>query len=304
MSVVYLNGDLMPAEKATVSVFDRGFLLGDGVYEVIPAFGGRLFRLKEHLDRLQNSLDAIRLKNPLSYTQWESVLNQVVEKNSTAELMPELIPELNQKQELSIYLQVTRGVAARDHAFPANTAQGVFVMANPITKFAESYFANGVNAITVPDNRWQRCNIKAISLLPNVLLRQQAVEQGAAEAILIRDGYVTEGAASNVFVVHQGKIITPPKGQYILPGITRDLVLELAIKHKMNCVEGAISQEILLNADEIWLTSSTKEVLPVSQLDDKAVGFGNNAGKPGPVWKAMVDLYRDYKKTLIAQPKV
>ncbi len=287
MSIVYLNGELISAENATVSVFDRGFLLGDGVYEVIPAFNGKLFRLKAHLDRLQDSLDAIRLKNPLSYAQWQEVLEQVIAKN--------------RHPELSVYLQVTRGVAVRDHAFPADAAPGIFIMANSIEKLAESYYVNGVSAITLPDNRWQRCNIKAISLLPNVLLRQQAVEQGAAEAILIRDGNVTEGAASNVFVVHRGKILTPPKGPYILPGITRDLVLELAIENKMDCAEADITEEMLFNADEVWVTSSTKEILPVTKLDAKLVGCGDQAGRPGPVWQVMVEIYRAYKSTLISQ---
>jgi len=281
MSVVYLNGEFLTAEKATVSVFDRGFLLGDGVYEVIPAFGGCLFRLGAHLDRLQNSLDAIGLQNPLTFEHWENTLNQLIAENS--------------HPQLSIYLQVTRGVAVRDHAFPADIKPSIFAMANPIQKLAESDFQNGVGAITLLDNRWQRCDIKAISLLPNVLLRQQAVEQGVAEAILIRDGNVTEGSASNVFVVLNGKIITPPKSQYILPGITRDLVLELAIANNMNCAEEIITQDMLLSAEEVWLTSSTKEVLAVTKLDDKAVG----SGKPGPVWQVMTDIYREYKNGLL-----
>lgn len=285
MSVVYLNGEFMPAEKATVSVFDRGFLLGDGVYEVIPAFSGCLFRLTEHLERLQNSLDAIRLENPFSSDQWEDMLKQLIAENMSP--------------ELSIYLQVTRGVAVRDHAFPADAKPSIFAMANPIQKLAESYFKNGVGAITAVDNRWQRCNIKAISLLPNVLLRQQAVEQGVAEAILIRDGNVTEGSASNVFVVFNGKILTPPKGQYILPGITRDLVLELANVNNMECGEETITQDMLFSADEVWLTSSTKEVLSVTKIDDKPVGLG----KPGPVWQRMVDIYREYKNSLLEQPR-
>jgi len=285
MSVVYLNGEFLPAENATVSVFDRGFLLGDGIYEVIPAFSGCLFRLDEHLDRLQNSLDAIQLLNPMSRDEWEVMFNQLISENM--------------HPQLSLYLQITRGVAVRDHAFPKEAKPSVFAMANPIQVLADSYYENGVAAITTEDNRWQRCNIKAISLLPNVLLRQQAVEQGAAEVILIRDGNVTEGAASNVFVVIDGKIITPPKGQYILPGITRDLVLELAVANKFDCGEQMITHEMLLKADEIWVTSSTKEVLPVTKLDGKQVGIG----KPGPVWQVMVNIYREYKTHLLEQPR-
>jgi len=281
MSIVYLNGDFLPAIEAKVSVFDRGFLLGDGVYEVIPAFSGRLFRLEEHLDRLQNSLDAIQLENPLDFSQWRSMLEELIAKNISP--------------EVSVYLQVTRGVAERDHAFPKATKQSIFAMVNPIRKLADSYYEAGVGAITVEDNRWQRCNIKAISLLPNVLLRQQAVDQGVAEAILVRDGLVTEGAAANVFVVLDGCIITPAKGQYILPGITRDLVLELARSHQLDCAENDITYEELMRAEEVWITSSTKEVLPVTQLNGQAVG----EGKPGKVWKNVVQLYRDYKKSLL-----
>jgi len=284
MSVVYLNGDFVPAEKATVSVFDRGFLLGDGVYEVIPVFSGCLFRLQAHLQRLQNSLDAIKLENPLLFKQWEDMLKQLIAENT--------------HPELSIYLQVTRGAAVRDHAFPVDPKPGIFAMANPIQKLADRYFEKGVSAITLEDNRWQRCNIKAISLLPNVLLRQQAVEQGMAEAILIRNGELTEGAASNVFVVNNGKIMTPAKSQYILPGITRDLVVELAQENNIACVEQTVTESMLLNADEIWLTSSTKEILPVTTLNDKPVGDG----RPGSVWKRIAEIYRDYKNTLIHSP--
>jgi len=283
LSIVYLNGVFCAANEAKVSVLDRGFLLGDGVYEVIPVYGGRLFRLKEHLDRLQSSLDAIRLENPLTYEQWEEMLNKLVQENYDS--------------SLSVYLQVTRGVAARDHAFPSNTSATVYAMANKIhTMPAESY-EKGIAAITVEDNRWQRCDIKAISLLANVLLRQQAVDQGVAEAILIRDGYLTEGAASNIFAVINGEIRTPAKGQYILPGITRDLVLELALANDIPAAEKPISEEELISADEIWLSSSTKEVLPVTQLNGQTVG----KGKPGEVWRKISEIYRAYKQSLIMQ---
>ena len=281
MAIVYLNGVFCPASEAKVSVLDRGFLLGDGVYEVIPAYAGKLFRLKEHLDRLQSSLDAIRLENPLTYEQWEEMLNKLVQENYDS--------------NLSIYLQVTRGVAVRDHAFPSDTSATVYAMANKIHSMPAEYYETGVAAITVEDNRWQRCDIKAISLLANVLLRQQAVDQGVAEAILIRDGHLTEGAASNIFVVIDGEIRTPAKGQYILPGITRDLVLELAIANHMSAAEKSISEEELISADEIWLTSSTKEILPVTQLNGQPVG----SGKPGKIWQKASEIYRAYKKSLM-----
>ncbi len=281
MSVVYLNGEYFPAADARVSVFDRGFLLGDGVYEVIPAYAGNLFRLEHHLDRLQTSLDAIRLVNPLSRKQWETLLNKLVAHNYDT--------------NLSVYLQVTRGAAARDHAFPQQTEPTVFAMVNPIHPPASELYEKGVAAITVEDNRWQRCDIKSISLLANVLLRQQAVDQQAAEAILIRNGRVTEGAASNVFAVVDGEIRTPPKSHYILPGITRDLVLELAAEHAMPHCECDISESDLLHASEVWCTSSTKEIVPVTRLNENKVG----EGKPGPVWQKMNAVYREFKDTLI-----
>ena len=280
MPTVFLNDEYQDADQAKVSVFDRGFLLGDGVYEVIPAYSGVLFRLEEHLNRLQKSLDAIRLKNPYSFSQWKSILDDLVKQNNFT--------------DSSVYLQVTRGVAVRDHAFPADTKPTVFAMVNKISPLSPEYYEKGVAAITLDDNRWSRCNIKAISLLPNVLLRQQAVDQGVTEAILIRDGFVTEGAASNVFAVNDGKLITPPKSEHLLPGITRDLVVEMAQQHGIPNAEDEISLAQLQAADEVWLTSSTKEILPVTQLNDKPVG----TGKPGDMWQRMSKIYGHFKKTL------
>jgi len=280
MRTVYLNGQLLAEDQANVSVFDRGFLLGDGIYEVIPSYQGVLFRLAEHLGRLQNNLNAIQLVNPLSDQQWSSLLQDLLTRNGDG--------------DQSIYLQVTRGVAIRDHAFPHHVKPTVFVMTHPINPVDPETLTVGVKAVCLADNRWLNCHLKTISLLPNVLLRQQAVEQGAAEAILIRDGYATEGAASNVFVVKQGSIMTPPKGPHLLPGITRDLILELAAKHQLPHEEKALAQATVEDADEIWLSSSTKEILPVTQLDDRPVGDG----KPGPVWRQIHRHYTDYKAGL------
>ena len=282
MSIVYLNGNFLPADEAKISVLDRGFLLGDGVYEVIPAYSGSLFRLEEHLQRLQKSLDAIHLDNPMSHQQWTDALNMLVEKNYA--------------KDLSVYLQVTRGIAVRDHAFPEKVQPTIYAMANPISPLDPKYYQQGVAAITLEDLRWKRCDIKSISLLANVLLRQQAVERGVAEAILVRDGFVTEGAASNVFVVHNNTIMTAPKGQYILPGITRDLILELADQHGFAYQEKAFSEQLLREAEEVWITSSTKEILPVTQLDGVLVG----SGKPGLVWHKMCEIYAAYKSSLHA----
>ncbi|MEO6696941.1 MAG: D-amino acid aminotransferase [Gammaproteobacteria bacterium] len=280
---VYLNGEFLPLDQAKVSVLDRGFIFGDGVYEVIPVYGGQLFRLNQHLQRLDQSLGGIRLANPLAYDQWASILEELVERNAT-----------EQSGDQSVYLQVTRGVAKRDHAFPKGVTPTVFAMSNPLAPLPASLAAEGIAAITLDDIRWRYCNIKAITLLPNILLRQQALDADAAEAILISNGEVTEGAASNLFIIKDNILITPPKGPRLLPGITRDLILELAELHGIACHESVILENELRVEDEVWLTSSTKEILPVTRLDGKAV----SGGKPGPVWTRVIALYQDYKRAL------
>lgn len=280
--IVYLNGEFLPLEQARISVLDRGFIYADGVYEVIPCYGGRLFRLPQHLERLQHSLDGIRLANPLSIAQWQTLLEQLVQHNGSG--------------DLSVYLQITRGVAPRDHAFPANTSATVFMMATPLSPVAEDIKRTGVATVTLDDIRWRHCDIKSIALLANVLARQQALDSGAAEAILVRDGLVTEGAASNVFVVRNGVILTPPKGPYLLPGITRDLILELATANDLPAREANITVSDLNGAEEIWLTSSTREVLPVTRLNDAPVG----TSQPGPLWARMLALFQAYKRDFAA----
>jgi len=274
--LVYLNGVFLPPEQAQVSAFDRGFVFGDGVYEVIPAYGGRPFRLPQHLARLDNSLAGIRLSNPLTAREWQTLFTRLVEPGGDT--------------DQSVYLQVTRGPAPRDHAFPKQVTPTVFAYAQ-VLKYPESaQRATGVAAITVPDIRWQRCDIKAIALLPNVLMRQQATEQGAAEAILLRDGLMTEGSASNIFVVLKGVLVTPPKGPFILPGVTRDLTLELARAHGLACEERDVTESELRSAEELMLSSSIKELLPITRLDGKPVG----SGKPGALHARLHALYQNY----------
>jgi len=276
--LVYLNGEFVPPERATISAFDRGFIFGDGVYEVIPVYGRRLFRLAHHLARLERSLAEIRLRNPLDFAGWQRVVERLVREVAA--------------EDQSIYVQITRGVAPRDHAFPADARPTVFAYAQPASYPTAELMASGVAAVTAADIRWLRCDIKATALLANVMLRQQAVERGAAEAILIRDGLVTEGAASNVFVVRDGVLHTPPNGPFILPGITRDLVLELAHAHGIPAREAPLPESALYEAEEIWLTSSMREVLPVTRLNDRPVGNG----RPGPWHARMLALYQDYKQ--------
>ncbi|MDH3872198.1 MAG: D-amino acid aminotransferase [Gammaproteobacteria bacterium] len=281
MSTAYLNGTFLPLDQAQVSVMDRGFLFGDGIYEVIPVYNGKLFRLAQHLRRLQNSLDGVRIGNPLTDAEWTEVLTGLVARNAGS--------------EQAVYLQVTRGVAAkRDHAFPVDIRPTVFAMSTPASAALDIASETGIKAVTLPDIRWQQCNIKAITLLPNVLLRQQAIDAETAEAILIRNGYATEGAASNIFIVHNGVLVTPPKGPSLLPGITRDLVLELAAANGIPFREAGITERTLEQAEEIWITSSTREISPVTHLNDSSVANG----QPGPLWQRMIRLYQDYKEAL------
>ncbi|MGB7931859.1 MAG: D-amino acid aminotransferase [Gammaproteobacteria bacterium] len=281
MSTAYLNGSFLPLDQAHVSVMDRGFLFGDGVYEVIPVYGGKLFRLGHHLRRLQNSLDAVRIGNPLAEGGWESMLAQLV--------------ACNEDRDQTVYLQVTRGVAPRrDHAFPVDSRPTVFAMCTPCLASREIDTEPGVAAITLADIRWQHCNIKAITLLPNILLRQQAIDANTAEAILLKDGFAIEGAASNIFIVVDDTLKTPPNSPALLPGVTRDLILELAKTNSIPCLETDIAMEELARADEIWLTSSTREISPVIRLDDRPVGNG----KPGALWNRMIRLYQDYKEAV------
>lgn len=285
---IYLNGQYMPIEEAKISVLDRGFIFGDGVYEVIPVYSRKAFRLAEHLRRLQHSLGGIKLPNPHSDSEWTSIINELIARN--------------EPQDQYLYLHITRGVAKRDHAFPSPPVKPtVFMMSNPLPTPPEELLHSGVACITAPDNRWLRCDIKAISLLPNVLLRQMAVDAGCAETILIRAGsktegaFMTEGSASNIFVVKDGKLLAPPKDNLMLPGITYDVILEIAAANNIPHQVRRITVAEVIAADELLLTSSTKEVLAITQLDGKPVG----SGKPGPMFTRLHSLYQDFKRNVM-----
>ncbi|MFZ5580498.1 MAG: D-amino acid aminotransferase [Pseudomonadota bacterium] len=279
-AIIYLNGQFMPLEDARISVLDRGFLFGDGVYEAIPVYGGRMLRGDGHLARLEQSLAGIRLANPLTRVEWSAMLHDLI--------------ELNGGGDQAIYLQVTRGAPGkRDHAFPpVGTPPTVFAMSNPLAPIPAQWTDEGAEAVTVPDLRWQRCDLKTVQLLGNVMARQQAVEQGAIEAILVRDGQAIEGAASNLFVVKDGVVFTTPKSPSILGGITRDLVIELARREGVPLCEEAIPEACLRAADEVWVTSSTREIVPITRLDGQPVG----AGVPGPVWSRLHVAYQSFKQ--------
>jgi D-alanine transaminase len=281
-NIVYLNGSFVPLDEARVPVLDRGFIFGDGVYEVIPVYRRQPFRLPEHLARLQYSLDQIGIRNPCSDQEWKRLILELIAR----------CPHDDQ----SLYLQVTRGVAKRDHTFPNDAVPTVFMMTNRLSVPSAEMVARGVAAITAVDNRWQRCDIKSIALLGNVLMRQRAADAGANETIMLRDGQVTEGSASNVFVVCNGVILTPPKSHLMLPGTTYDVVLELAARAGLPVEVRPVTESELRAADEIWVTSATREVLAVSMLDGKAVGNGT----PGAVFKRMHQLFTDFKASVSA----
>jgi D-alanine transaminase len=280
---IYLNGQFMPIEEARIPVLDRGFIFGDGVYEVIPVYSRFAFRLAEHLKRLQFSLDGIRLANPHSDQEWTKLITELIGRNTA--------------EDQYLYLHITRGVAKRDHAFPNPSVQPtVFMMSNPLLTPPTALLTSGVGAVSAPDNRWLRCDIKAISLLPNVLLRQMAIDAGCAETILIRDDdFMTEGAASNIFLVKNGVLLAPPKDNLMLPGITYDVLLEIAAANSIPHEIRKIAKDEIFNADELLLTSSTKEVLAITTLDNKPVGDG----KPGVMFTRLHKLYQDYKRDVM-----
>jgi D-alanine transaminase len=282
MSIAYLNGKYQPLTETQVSVMDRGFLFGDGVYEVIPVYARKPFRLQEHLQRLRTSLAAIRIENPLSDAEWAAAIGRIIEHSTYA--------------DQQIYLQVTRGPSpVRNHAFPADAKPTVLITTDELKTPAPELLSQGVTAVSTADIRWLRCDIKSISLLANCLLRQIAVDAGCAETVLFRDGILTEGAASNIFVVKDGVLLAPQKNHLMLSGITYDVILEIAAKNSIPFSVRDISEAEVRSADELLMTSSTREVLPIVSLDDRVVGNG----KPGPMSANLAARYQDFKRTVM-----
>jgi len=280
--IVYLNGKFLPLDSARVSVLDRGFLFGDGVYEVMPVYGRKLFRLSEHLIRLKRSLNEVSIELDMTDDELIGIIDRLIANNSN--------------HDQSIYLQVTRGAAGfRDHAFPKGISPTVFVMTSNLSVRPASEKVHGMSVVTLEDNRWNRCYIKTICLLPNILLKQSALDKGFDDAILIRDGFVTETPAANVFIVESGRVVTPQADNLILSGITRDLLLELADRDELDCREESISKQRLFDADEVWITSSLKELLPVVRLNDMPVGNG----EVGDVWRSANLAFERFKNSLL-----
>lgn len=278
--IAHFNGKLLPLDEISISPLDRGFIFGDGVYEVIPVYDGTPLHAREHFERLQRSMDEIQLGNPHTADEWIACTQALLAHHPG-----------NQ----SVYIQVTRGAPKkRDHVIPKDLQPTVFMMCYPLSSPSREAVEKGVACVTSPDFRWEKCHIKSTSLLGNVLARQISADAGATETILLRGGMLTEASASNVFVVKDGVVAAPPRDNHILLGITYDLLTRLAAEGALKLEIRPVSEAQLRDADEVWLSSSTKEVLAVTTLDGRPVG----TGKPGPVFRRMHSLYQDYKSKL------
>jgi D-alanine transaminase len=285
LPICCLNGDYIPLAEARVSPFDRAFLFGDAVYEVLPVYASRPFRLREHLDRLNRSLSGIRMPPPLPHSGWAEICRELIARNSA--------------REAYLYLQVTRGAEfGRNHLWPDDLKPTLFAYITPLEPIPASFLEQGVAAVTAADTRWARRDIKSTALLANILLKKLSADAGAFETIMLENGELTEGSSTSVHVVRDGVVRTPPNGPHILPGTTRDVVTELAARLKMSCESGRVTESELRGADEIWLTFATRGVLPVTRLDGAPVG----GGKPGPLFRRMSAAFSDYARELAGTP--
>ena len=282
--VCYLNGEFLALQEARISPLDRGFLFGDSVYEVLPVFDGRMFRFREHFDRLARSLREIRMASPHSHEEWLVLLEQLIVRNGG--------------RDMYLDVPVTRGTEfGRSHEFPANVRPTVFALASLLPVFTAEQLEKGLSAMTVEDFRWGRCDIKSTALLANVLMKQQAIDAGAQEALIVRDGEVLEGSSTSVFIVRDGVLVTPANSHRILPGTTRDTALELATG--MIPIEiRSIAVDELSSADEVWIASATRDVLPVTRIDGRPVG----SGKPGPLWHKVSAAFGQMRQRLAGTP--
>jgi D-alanine transaminase len=282
--LVFLNGEFLPLSQARIPVLDRGFIFGDGVYDVAPVYGRRLFRFDEHIARLNRSLGKLRIPQPATREQWLERCRTLVAAGSEADQV--------------LYIQVTRGVAPRDHVMPAHPVPTVFMMTNPMKHATAEQRHAGVACITARDFRWERGDIKSTSLLGNVLARQMSADHGATETIMFRDGHLTEAAASNVWIVHEGALLGPPKSEVVLEGIRVELLRELCEDCGIAYNLRPITEADVRAADEVLLSSATKEILPVTRIDGEPVGHGALRGKPGPVYGRLYEAYQRAKETM------
>ncbi|MFO1268040.1 MAG: D-amino acid aminotransferase [Rubrivivax sp.] len=284
----FLNGEYLPLSQARVSVLDRGFIFGDGVYDVAPVYGRRLFRFDEHIARLNRSLDKLRIRRPATREQWLERCRKLVAA----------LADSSGAEDQVIYFQVTRGVAPRDHVMPEGLTPTVFMMVNPMKPPSAEMRHKGVACITARDFRWERGDIKSTSLLGNVLARQMSADHGALETIMFRDGFLTEASGSNVWIVHEGALLGPPKSEHVLEGIRVELLRELCEDCGIAYNLRPIPEADVLSADEVLISSATKEVLPVTLLDNEPVGHGALRGKPGPVYARLYEAYQRAKVTM------
>ena len=281
----YLNGEYTTLPNAKISVMDRGFIFGDGIYEVVPVYAGRLFRFDHHMARLERSLKECRIPNPHSRAEWAGIIGSLVTRYAASQgIQAEASDQL-------IYLQITRGVALRDHVMPADITPTVFVMTNAMKPVPAEQRSQGVACVTADDFRWEKAHIKSTSLLGAVFARQISFDVGAIETVMFRDGWLTEASASNVLIVRGGAIVAPPKDHQILPGITYDATIEFAREAGMPMEIRPVRREEALSADEMWLSSSTKEVLAITTLDGRPFG----SGVPGPVFRRMYAAFQAHK---------
>ncbi|MFY9513999.1 MAG: D-amino acid aminotransferase [Rubrivivax sp.] len=287
-TLCYLNGEIGRVDEARISVLDRGFIFGDGIYEVVPVYGRRLFRFDEHMARLERSLVKVRIANPHTREQWLAMCR---------ELMQRLFEQKGAEEQL-VYIQITRGVAPRDHVMPAGIVPTVFMTANPMKPATAEQRHAGVACTTARDFRWERGDIKSISLLGNVMARQLSADHGALETIMFRDGHLTEASASNVWIVHEGALLGPPKSEHVLEGIRVELLRELCEDCGVAYNLRPLTEADVRAADEVLLSSATKEVLPVTRIDGEPVGHGALRGKPGPVYARLYEAYQRAKRTM------
>ena len=276
--MVYLNGNFIQKNKAYISVMDRGFLFGDGVYEIFPIYNRYIFGLDPHLNRLQDGLDAINIKNPHTKDEWISLINKLISFNKGSD---------NQ----AIYLQVSRGCDEDRNHTHGDLKPTVYIQSTGLNSRSKEILLRGGSAISRDDIRWSQCNTKATSLLANIMYAQEAKENDAEEAILCRDGVITEGSSSNVFIVKNNCIYTHPKGPLVLPGITREIIIDCANHCGIDLKEVAFDKEALMNADEVWISSSTREVLPITNIDTQQI----NNGQVGPIWSLIYNQYQALK---------
>jgi D-alanine transaminase len=285
LPICFLNGDYLPLREARISPLDRGFLYSDGCYEVTPVYGGRPFRFQQHHDRLARSLEEIQMHDPLSRDAWRGIYRELIARNDASDLY--------------VYVQVTRGAEfGRNHAPLPDVPRTVFAFAAPWPAGRAGWRENGLSAVSALDTRWARCDIKSVSLLANVLLRQLACDEDASETILLRDGQLTDASASSVHVAIGGELRTPPNSWKLLPGTTRGVIEEIAERAGVKWRSAVVSEDELRASDEILLGAATREIQPITTLDGKKIGDG----KPGPVWRRLYEAYQTYKRELAGTP--